>query len=65
MVGEAPAAGRGGEVGGLAARGVLVPPLPQPQLVQLDGDQPMPPLRQPAAANVKARQSDNAHRESE
>jgi DNA repair protein RadC len=24
-----------------------------------------PPLRQPAAANVKARQSDNAHRESE
>jgi hypothetical protein len=32
--------GLGTVVGGLAARAVLVPPLPQPQEVQLEGDQP-------------------------
>lgn len=38
--------GRGMLVLGLLAR-PSAPPLPQPQFVQLDGDQPHPPLRQP------------------
>jgi hypothetical protein len=42
--------GRGTVVGGLVARAVLAPPLPQPQFDQLEGDQPQPPpLRQPPA----------------
>ena len=36
--------GLGTVVGGLEARAVLVPPLPQPQEVQLEGDQPQPPV---------------------
>jgi hypothetical protein len=40
---EAPE-GLGTVVGGLAAKAVLVPLLPQPQLVQLEGDHPQPPV---------------------
>jgi hypothetical protein len=47
LLGVEVAEGLGTVVGGLAARAVVAPPLPQPQLVKLDGDQPQPPVRQP------------------
>jgi hypothetical protein len=47
VLGVEVAEGFGTAVGGLAARAVLVLPLPQLQLVRLDGDQPQAPVRQP------------------
>jgi hypothetical protein len=43
VLGDCVLDGLGTVVGGLLAKAVLVPPLPKPQEVQLDGDQPPQP----------------------
>jgi hypothetical protein len=54
-------------VGLLLARAVVLPPLPQPQLDQLEGFHPQPPVRQPVeemATTAVIEESSN-HRDNE
>ena len=65
VLGDWPVEGLGTVVGGLEARAVLVPPLPKPQDVQFDGDQPpvdWQPLELARIARPAALES--THRES-
>jgi hypothetical protein len=61
------AEGFGTCVVGLLARAVVLPPLPQPQLDQLEGFHPQPPVRQPVEemATAAVIEESSNHREIE